>query len=331
MAPETALTRHAQIEIPIICGAMYPCSNYELIAAVSQAGGIGIVQPISLVYVQKLDFRDGLKLIKSMTDKPFGMNVITEKSSEKYLERMKGWLDIALEEGVRFFVTALGDPRWIVERVAPFGGVVYHNVTERKWAQKAVKAGVHGLIAVNNRAGGHAGEKSPEQLFAELGDLGLPVVCAGGIGDEQDYARALALGYVGVQLGTRFIASEECKTHADYKAAILKAQSKDIVLTDKISGVPVSVIRTPYIDKVGAKAGPIAKMLLRNPRTKSYMRMFYTLTALWKLKRSLQQGSGYKEFFQAGKSVDGIHAIEPAAVIVRRFAAAAELQTAKSA
>jgi len=331
MAPETALTRHAQIDIPIICGAMYPCSNAELIAAVSAAGGIGIVQPISLVYVQKLDFRDGLRLIKSMTDKPFGMNIITEKSSEKYLERMKGWLDIALEEGVRFFVTALGDPRWIVERVAPFGGVVYHNVTERKWAQKAVQAGVNGLIAVNNRAGGHAGEKTPEQLMAELGDLGLPVVCAGGIGDEKDYARALALGYAGVQLGTRFIASEECKTHPDYKAAILKAKSQDIVLTDKISGVPVSVIRTPYIDKVGAKAGPIAKLLLRNPRTKQYMRMFYTLTSVWKLKRSLQQGSGYKEFFQAGKSVDGIDAVESVAVIVGRFAAATAPQTAKSA
>lgn len=328
MALDTALTRHAQIDVPIICGAMYPCSNYELIAAVSAAGGIGIIQPITLVYVQKLDFRDAIRRMKAITDKPLGMNVLTEQSSETYLARMRAWVDIALEEGVRFFVTALGDPRWIVDRVAPLGGVVYHNVTERKWAQKAIKSGVHGLIAVNNRAGGHAGERSPEQLIAELSDLGRPVVCAGGIGDEKDYLRALDLGYAGVQMGTRFIASEECQAHADYKAAILKAQSADIVLTDKISGVPVAVIRTPYIDKVGAKAGPIAKVLLRNARTKSYMRMFYTLQSFWKLKRSLQRGSGYKEYFQAGKSVDGISRIEGAGDIVRRFDQAASLRKA---
>ena len=95
---ETALTRHARIEVPLICGAMYPCSNWELVAAVSAAGGIGIVQPISLVYAHKMDFREGLRKIRSVTDKPIGFNVITEQSSQMYLDRMKRWLDIALEE-----------------------------------------------------------------------------------------------------------------------------------------------------------------------------------------------------------------------------------------
>ena len=316
-----ALCRDAGIAVPLICGAMYPCSNWELVAAVSAAGGIGIIQPISLVYAQGIDFRLALKKMKEVTDKPLGMNVLTEQSSQVYLDRMRKWTEIALEEGVRFFVTSLGNPRWIVDMAKPYGGVVYHDVTERKWAQKAKEAGVHGLIAVNSRAGGHAGPKTAEQLIAELGDLGLPVVCAGGIGDERDFRHALAMGYAGAQLGTRFIATTECSAHEDYKQAILKAKSSDIVLTDKISGVPVAVIRTPYLDKMGAKAGPLARLLLRNPKTKHYMRLFYSLTTLWKLKRSNSRGNGYQEYYLAGKSVDGVDKVEPAGDVVRRFAA----------
>lgn len=319
---QTALTRHAGIEVPLLCGAMYPCSNWELVAAVSAAGGMGILQPISTVYVQGLEFREGIRRIRSVTDRPIGMNVLTEQSSKVYLDRMKKWLDVALEEGVRFFVTSLGNPRWIVDRVAPHGGIVYHDVTERKWALKARDAGVHGLVAVNSDAGGHAGGRNPEQLLDECGDLGLPILCAGGIGDEAGFVRAIDLGYAGVQMGTRFIATEECLTHPDYKRAILNAKAADIVLTDKISGVPVAVIRTPYIDKVGTKAGPLARILLRNPRTKHYMRMVYSLQSLWKLKQSLQKGSAYQAYYQAGKSVEGCTRIEPAGDIVRRYGAA---------
>ena len=98
----------------------------------------------------------------------------------------------------------------MVEKAHAAGGFVYHDVTERKWAMKGLEAGVDGLIAVNNRAGGHAGPKSAEALIAELADLGVPVVCAGGIGDEADFVRALGLGYAAVQMGTRFIATTEC-------------------------------------------------------------------------------------------------------------------------
>ena len=106
----------------------------------------------------------------------------------------------------------------MVEKAHAAGGFVYHDVTERKWAAKALDAGVDGLIAVNDRAGGHAGPKSAEALIAELGDLGVPVVCAGGIGDEADFVRALRMGYAGVQMGTRFIATTECTAHDGLQA-----------------------------------------------------------------------------------------------------------------
>ena len=316
---DTPLTRHAGIEVPLLCGAMYPCSNPELVAAASDAGALGIVQPISLTYVHGHDFREGLRLIRRLTPRPVGMNALIEQSSKSYRARMERWIDIALEEGVRFFVTSLGNPRWVVDRVRPLGGVVYHDVTERKWAEKGRDAGVDGLIGVNDRAGGHASGRSAEALLAEVAPLGLPVVCAGGIGTERDFAGALRLGYAGVQMGTRFIATPECRASDAYKAAILAATSSDIVHSERITGVPVAVIRTPYIERTGLRGGPVARGMLRRRRTKHLMRTLYALRSLWQLKRASLDESGEHDYWQAGRSVEGIDAVEPVAAIVGRF------------
>jgi nitronate monooxygenase len=327
---DTPLTAHAGIAVPLICGAMYPCSNPELVAAASDAGGIGIVQPISLTYVHGHEFREGLRLIRRLTPKPIGMNALIEASSRRYHERMVQWVNIALEEGVRFFITSLGNPKWVSERVHSVGGRVYHDVTERKWGLKGRDAGVDGLIAVNRRAGGHAGPKSAEQLLGELGDLGLPLVCAGGIGDASEFVAALRMGYAGVQMGTRFIATTECRASAVYKQAIVDADEQDIVLSERITGVPVAVINTPYIQRMGLKAGPLARWMLRGKRTKHWMRTIYALKSIWQLKRSSLDESGEKDYWQAGKSVARIDGIEPAGNIVRRFREAALAATAGS-
>jgi len=318
----TPLTRDAGIEVPLICGAMYPCSNPELVAAVSDAGGIGIVQPISLTYVYRHDFREGLRLIRRLTTRPFGMNALIERSSRRYHEKMVRWIEIALEEGVRFFVTSLGNPGWVCQRVHAAGGVVYHDVTERKWALKGRGAGVDGLIGVNSRAGGHPGPLSAEALLADVGDLGLPVVCAGGIGDPPGFAAALRMGYAGVQMGTRFIATEECGASPAYKQAILDADEADIVLSERITGVPVAVIDTPEIRRMGLEAGRLARWMLRGRRTKHWIRTWYGLKSVWQLKRASLDRSGRNEYWQAGKSVAAITSIEPAGEIVRRFRAA---------
>ncbi|HEY5649366.1 MAG TPA: nitronate monooxygenase [Nitrospiria bacterium] len=319
---DTPLTRHAGITVPLICGAMYPCSNPELVAAVSEAGGIGIVQPISLTYVHGHDFREGLRLIRRLTPNPIGMNALIEGSSKIYRDRMSRWIDIALEEGIRFFITSLGKPDWVAERVHAEGGIVYHDATDRIWAEKGRDSGVDGLIAVNKRAGGHAGSKSAEELIQTLGPIGLPVVCAGGIGTEHDFTGALQLGYAGVQMGTRFIATHECRASPAYKAAILNSGEKDIILSERLTGVPLSVIRTPYIEQMGTRAGSIARRMLKGRKTKHLMRMIYSLKSLFQLKKASLDPKGKKEFWQAGKSVAGIDRIEAAGEIVRRFAAA---------
>ena len=319
----TRLTTDSGAELPLIGGAMYPCSNPELVAAVSRAGGIGIVQPISLTFVYRHAFRDGLRLIRTLTDRPIGMNALIEASSRAYRKRMEEWVEIALEEGIRFFVTSLGKPRWVVDRVEEAGGVVYHDVTDRRWGLKALDSGVHGFIAVNRSAGGHAGTLSPEALLAELADLGRPVVCAGGVGAPEDLVAALRLGYAGVQIGTRLIATPECGCSEAYKQAVVAAEAEDIVLSERITGVPLAVIDTAYVRRVGLKAGPFARWMLRGRRRKHWMRTLYMLRSLFRLRRSSIVATTTADYWQAGQSVAGIQAIEPVAEILEEFGRAA--------
>ncbi|MFV0340527.1 MAG: NAD(P)H-dependent flavin oxidoreductase [Parachlamydiaceae bacterium] len=318
----TRFTKQAKIELPIICGAMYPCSNPELVAAASEAGGIGIVQPLSLTYVHGHDFREGLRFIRSLTNKPYGVNIIVEQSSKTYENKMKKMLDIAIEEGCRFFITALGNPRWVVNQVKPYGGIVYHDVVNRKWALKGLEGGVDGFICVNNRAGGHAGVQSIEALYVSLKDLNIPLIATGGIGDENDVAYALKLGYDGVQLGTRFIATKECHESEAYKQAILNAKEEDIVLTERVTGIPLSVINTPYVQQMGTKAGPLARWMLQNRYTKRFMRFLYGIIALRDFKKISRGEGSSKNYWQAGKSCAHIQKVESVSEIMQRFAKA---------
>ncbi|MDC0947882.1 nitronate monooxygenase [Gammaproteobacteria bacterium] len=304
------------IRRPLIGGAMYPCSNPELVAAVSRAGGIGIVQPVSLTWVHGHDFREGLRFIRELGGETIGLNLLIEASNKKYLERNRQWLDIALEEGVRFFVTALGKPDWVVERVHAAGGLVFHDVTHRHWAEKANDCGVDGFIAVNNRAGGHAGDQHPHALFDAIAPLGKPVVCAGGVGSADQINEALAIGYAGVQLGTRLIASSECSASNTYKQAIIDASADDIVLTTRLTGVPVSVINNDYVKRHGGPPGWIARKLMAHPRGKHWLRLWWSMRSAWQLKRNAGSNARDGSWLQAGKSAGTIDAIKPVADIV---------------
>lgn len=320
--PVTPLTTHAGIEVPLICGPMYPCSNPELVAAASAAGGLGVVQPIALTYVHGHDFRDGLRLILRLSHgKPIGLNALIEASSRAYHNRMVRWVEVALEEGVRFFLTSLGNPRWVADRVHALGGVVYHDITERKWAQKGRDGGVDGLIAVNCEAGGHTGSRTARALLDEVADLGLPVVAAGGAATAQQFRTLLDMGYAGVQMGTRFIATTECSADAAYKHAIVRATSRDIVLTERLTGVPVSVLRTPYVAHLGTSVGPLARRLFQGRRTKRWIRTWYALRSLRQLKRSSMAGAA-QDYWQAGRSVDGIDEVRSARSVVEACRAA---------
>jgi nitronate monooxygenase len=319
---KTKFTEQVGIDYPIICGAMYPCSSPGLVASVSEAGGIGIVQPMSFVYVRKLDFRSALKSIRQVTSKPYGLNIILVPG---YEDRLRTWAEIALEEGCRFFVTALGKPNWVVDMAHRAGGIVYHDVIMKEHALKGIDAGVDGFICVNKRAGGHMGYKSDQELHNELKELNKPLICAGGIGDENDFVKALQMGYDGVQMATRFIASFECDETDQYKQAILDAKEDDIVSSNLGDGVPSAIIKTPEIEKRGVNAGPFLSWLLRNRYTKKMARA-------WLSRRTFTNTRKGKttRFFQAGKSVGHIHKIEHVNDIITRFVDSLRRASSKS-
>lgn len=158
----------------------------------------------------------------------------------------------------------------------------------------------------------------------DLGDLGVPLICAGGVGSPARYREVMDLGYAAVQAGTRFIATAECTAHGDYKQAIVDAGAADIALTDKISGVPCAIIKTPTFEKLGLRAGPVARFLLRNERTKRLMRAAYAAQSMWRLKRANTRGATFKDVWQAGKSVAGVQGVLPVSEVVRSYAAALE-------
>lgn len=305
-------------EVPIICGPMYPGSNPELIAAVSDAGGFGVVQPVAMTSLYGHDFREGLQLIKKLTDKPFGVNfTIFGGANKKYHEQMQKWMEISIEEGVKFFLTSLGKPHSVVKRAKEYGIKVYHDVPNKKVALAMRDAGVDGLNCINWRGGGQTGIQSAEQFMEELQDIGIPLICAGGIGDAEDFQKALDMGYAGVQMGTRFLATHECKVSDAYKQAIVDSKESDIVWTNKIAGNNSSMIKTDDIMKGGLRTGPIISYMLTKKNLKKYARMYLMSRGLKKYNKAAFDDS--VKYWQAGKGVGNITSVKSAKEVVQEF------------
>ncbi len=320
----TALTEALGIEVPLVCGAMYPCSNPELVAAVSEAGGIGVVQPLSLVFVHKRDFRAGMKEIRSLTKKPVGLNVLTEKSlSSVYAKRMSDYVDAALEEGVRFFVTALGNPRWVVDRVKRRRRRRLSR-RDRPALGREGRGRGRGRPHLREPARGRAPrqEKPRGALRRPRGPEAAARVRGRRRRVRRSFARCSRSATRASSAGTRFIATTECTAHADYKNAILAAGEDDIVPTERVTGVPLAVIKTPFIERMGTKAGPIGRWMLTGRRTKHWIRGWYSLRSAFRLRGASMKGATSADCWQAGKSVATITSVEPAGEIVRSFAAA---------
>ena len=311
-------------EVPIVCGPMYPGSNPELIAAVSEAGGFGVVQPVALTSLYGHDFREGLQLIKKLTNKPFGVNfTIFGGANKKYHEQMKTWMEISIEEGVKFFLTSLGKPTEIVKIAKQHDIKVYHDVPNRKVALAMRDTGVDGINCINWRGGGQTGIQSAEKFMEDLHDIGIPLVCAGGIGNAADFQKALEMGYAGVQIGTRFLATHECKVTDGYKQAIVDATEADIVWTNKIAGNNSSMIKTEDIMKGGLRTGPIISYMLTKKSLKKYARMYLMSRGLKKYSKAALDDS--IKFWQAGKGVGNITSVQSVAEVVKEFATVSKM------
>jgi len=311
-------------EVPIICGPMYPGSNPELVAAVSEAGGMGVVQPVALTAIYGHDFREGLQLIKKLTNKPFGVNfTIFGGANKKFHELMKEWMEISIEEGVKFFLTSLGKPNEVVKIAKQHDIKVYHDVPNKKVALAMRDAGVDGLNCINWRGGGQTGIQSAEKFMEELHDIGIPLICAGGIGNATDFQKALDMGYAGAQLGTRFLATHECIITDTYKQAIVNSTEAGIVWTNKIAGNNSSVIKTPDIMKGGLRTGPIISYMLTKKRWKNYARSYLSSRGLKKYSEATFDDK--VEYWQAGKGVGNITSVESVAEVMKEFAGIASV------
>lgn len=239
------VARLFNIQYPIIQAGMIWCSGWELAAAVSEAGGLGLLGSGSM-YPDVL--RQHIRKCKTATSKPFGVNVpLLYPSIEEHIQ-------IILEEGIKIVFSSAGNPRTWTARLKEAGVTVVHVVPGVKFAQKAQDAGVDAVVCEGFEAGGHNG-KDETTTFCLIPQVRkavtIPVIAAGGIATGGGMLAALALGAEGVQIGSRFAASIEASAHANFKESIVKAQDGDTMLALK-SVVPVRLIKNKFYAEIKA-------------------------------------------------------------------------------
>jgi nitronate monooxygenase len=292
---------------------MFLVSNVNLVSAVSAAGAVGGMP--SLNWKTTAEFKKAVRSVKSRTTKPFAVNLIVNQANP----RQTADLEVCAEEKVPVVITSLGSPKETIRKMHQVGCKVFCDITTLDYAKKVQDLGADGVIAVSAGAGGHAGPISPLVLIPYLKrHLNIPIIAAGGIATGEQIAAALLLGASAVQIGTRFIASEESSVDTAYKNAILDSDPEDIVLTKKISGTPAAVINTPYIEKQGLELNPLEALLLKNPNTKKYMKMVRAYLGSKVLEKAVA-GPTWKEVWSAGQGVGLISDILPAQKIVHRL------------
>lgn len=213
-------------------------STAELVAAVSEAGGLGI---IGAGHADGQWVREQIREVKQRTDKPFGVNVML---LSVYVEEI---MQVVLEEGVCLITTGAGNPGKYIEALKARGIRIFPVVSSVALARRLERLGVDGVIAEGMESGGHVGETTTMALVPQVADaIKLPVVAAGGIADGRGMAAAFALGASGVQMGTRFIVAKECPVHPAYQQAIIRAGDRDTIVTGQSTGHPVRILRNRF-------------------------------------------------------------------------------------
>jgi enoyl-[acyl-carrier protein] reductase II len=240
---KTRLCDLLDIEYPIIQGGMVWIANAELAAAVSNAGGLGLISPnagMSRNGDQVENLKNQIKIAKGLTSRPFGVNLPILNNPQ-----IDALVDAVIEAKVKVVATAAGNPALYTSRFKEAGIKVLHLVAAVRHAQSAEKRGVDAVIAEGYEAGGHNGldELTTLTLVPQVADaVKIPVVAAGGIADSRGVVAALALGAEGVQMGTRFVATSECAAHQNFKDAVIKASDTDTSITGRKLG-PTRILK----------------------------------------------------------------------------------------
>jgi nitronate monooxygenase len=292
---------------------MFLVSNEDIVVEAGEAGILGTFPALNYRSIEK--YIDVVKTMRLRTKKPFGVNIIVNKSNV----RQKQDLKYALEAGVNLFITSLGNPKEVIGEAHRNGAKVFCDVTNLEFARKVQDLGADGVIAVAAGAGGHAGPLSPFALIPWLKTkLEIPVIAAGGIASGEAIAAALCLGAAGVSVGTRFIASREAKVEEAYKNAIIEATPEDIVMTTKISGTPAAVIKTPFVEKNGLELNWAIQILKDHPMTKKWVTPLIHCLGMRALEKAAQTMT-WKTVWSAGQSVGMVNEILSCREIVEKM------------
>ena len=305
------LTEILKIDHPIIMAPMFLVSTPKMIIEALKSGITGAIPAMNFRTTEAL--RAAIKEIKSASSSPFGINLIVNKSNI-YLKEQ---LAVCCEEKIAFIITSLGSPKETIEIAHQHGVLVFCDVTDVNYAKKVESLGADAIIAVNNLAGGHAGTLSFDSLLPELiSNCSIPIISAGGIGNNSELKTILNFGVAGVSIGSIFIASEEAEVSEEYKNACVQYSDKDIVLSTKLSGTPCTVIKTPYVEKIGVHQNCVERFLNSNKRLKKWLKIFTFYKGMTLLKKAAFEAT-YKTVWCAGPSIKHVHSIRSIKQIIR--------------
>jgi nitronate monooxygenase len=309
------LTNLLGIKHPIIQAPMFLVSNVAMVTEAMKAGIAGCIPALNYRTLDEL--RAAIKQLQAakVAGGSFGFNLIVNKSNVKY----KGQLEVICEEGCDFIITSLGSPEETINQAHKVGIKVFCDVVDLKFAHKVEVLGADAIIAVNNQAGGHRGDKSPKDLITELVDnCDIPIISAGGVGSKADIDKMLSYGAAGVSVGSPFIASVEANVTEEYKQACVNYGEKDIVMTERISGTPCTVINTPYVQKIGTKQTWLESVLNKNKKLKKWVKMVRFSIGMKATEKAATQAT-YKTVWVAGPSIEQTTEILPTKDIVKRL------------
>lgn len=310
---KTKLTEMLGTELPIIMAPMFLVTNTKMIVAAAESGIAGCIPALNFRTIEELE--KGIKEIKAQTNRPFGINLIVNKSNVLAKKQLYKCLDL----GVDFFITSLGSPQEVITESKKQGIKVFCDVIEETYARKVEDMGADGVIAVNSGAGGHLGNIPATVLIPKLkGACKIPVISAGGVGTGAGILSMLALGADGLSIGSPFIATTESDVTQDYKQACVDYDAGDIVVTTKLSGTRCTVINTPYVKKIGTDQNLVESLLNKNKQLKKYAKMVTYYKGMKMLEKAAFSAS-YKTVWCAGSSIDFTQKVESIKDIVSRY------------
>ena len=289
---------------------MFLISNADMLIEAIKSGITGCIPAHN--YRTDSEFKDAIEMIRKKASGPIGVNLIVNKSNVK----LKQQLNSCLELKVDYIITSLGSPEKIINACKPLGIKVFCDVVDVKYALKVQNLGCDAIIAVNKEAGGHAGPTPAKALIPELvAACSIPVISAGGVSNGKQMKQMMDLGACGISMGSPFIATDEAKVSDAYKQAIVDYGAKDIVLTEKLSGSPCTVINTPYVQKVGTKRNFLETLLSKNKKLKKFIKMLTWYKGTKALERSAFSTT-YETVWCAGPSIEGVKSIRSVKQVV---------------